>query len=106
MMRKCEGACLVNINAMTGVTIMKTASVILLVLGCLFLAVAGINARNAPSISYLMGSFLPGLLCLIVGLALGKSRKTAGRERYRQEYLEDEDCPVPSKRRTPNGNGP
>lgn len=84
---------------------MRTASVILIVLGCLFLVVAGINATSAPSISYLMGSFLPGLLCLIVGLKLGQSKKPSGMQRNRQEYLEDEDCPVPSKRRTPDGNG-
>ncbi len=84
---------------------MKTASVILLVLGCLFLVVAGINARNAPNISYLMGSFLPGLLCLIVGLALGQSKRPAERQKNDQEYLENEDCPVPPKRRTPDGNG-
>jgi hypothetical protein len=54
---------------------MKAAGVVLLVLGLVFLALAGINASKAPNISYLVGTFLPGLVCLILGLILGQTMK-------------------------------
>jgi hypothetical protein len=69
---------------------MKTASIILLALGCVFLAVAGINAPKAPNISYLMGSFLPGLPCLIVRLKLGQTKRPAGRQKGNQKNIEEE----------------
>jgi hypothetical protein len=51
---------------------MKPLGFVLVVLGVLFLAVAGVNAPKAPDVSYLIGTFLPGLICLIVGLLLGR----------------------------------
>jgi hypothetical protein len=46
----------------------------LLFLGSLLLVVAGSNASKAQNISYLVGTFLPGLVCLIVGLKLGQTK--------------------------------
>jgi lipopolysaccharide export LptBFGC system permease protein LptF len=54
---------------------MKRLGVGLIVLGLLFLGIAGIGAPNAPNISYLVGTFLPGLFCLIVGLKLRQEKK-------------------------------
>lgn len=54
---------------------MNAVGNVLVVLGVLFLAVAGINAAKAPNISNLMGTFLPGLIILIAGLKLGQSKK-------------------------------
>jgi hypothetical protein len=48
----------------------KSAGILLLGLGMLFLVSASLNARSAPNLSYLMGTFLPGLLFLIFGLLL------------------------------------
>jgi hypothetical protein len=53
---------------------MKAGGIVLLVLGGLLLAVAGINASKAPNVSYLVGTFLPGLVCLIIGLKLGQTK--------------------------------
>jgi hypothetical protein len=54
---------------------MKTAGTVLIVFGALLLAQAGINAPKAPNVSYLVGTFLPGLLCLILGLKLAQAKK-------------------------------
>jgi hypothetical protein len=54
---------------------MKAFGFVLIVLGVVLLATAGTNAPKAPNVSYLVGTFLPGLVCLIVGLKLGQSRK-------------------------------
>jgi hypothetical protein len=54
---------------------MKALGTVLVVLGILFLAISGLNAPKAPNISYLVGSFLPGLLFLVIGLKLGQSKK-------------------------------
>ncbi len=54
---------------------MKVVGTILVVLGVLFLASAGMNAPKAPNVSYLIGTLLPGLLCLIVGLKLRQPKK-------------------------------
>jgi len=58
-----------------GTQMKKVASIVFLVLAVPFLALAGIRAPQAPNISYLVGSFLPGMLCLIVGLALRQTGK-------------------------------
>ncbi len=55
---------------------MKALGSVLVVLGVVFLALAGINSSKAPNVSYLIGTYLPGLFCLIVGLKLGKTKKT------------------------------
>lgn len=54
---------------------MKTGSVVLYVVGIIFFAVAALNASKAPNTQYLIGTFLPGLVCIIIGLSLGKNRK-------------------------------
>ena len=54
---------------------MKAVGVVLLVFGALLLAVGAINASKAPNVGYLVGSFLPGLICLIVGLKLSGTSK-------------------------------
>jgi hypothetical protein len=53
---------------------MKTLGVVLVGLGAFWLAAAGISASKAPSVSYLVGTFLPGLVCLIVGLKLAQTK--------------------------------
>jgi hypothetical protein len=54
---------------------MKAVGVVLLVLGVLWLAVAVSSAPKAPDVPTLVGTFLPGLACLIVGLKLGQTKK-------------------------------
>jgi hypothetical protein len=54
---------------------MKTGSVVFYVVGIIFFAVAVLNASKAPNTQYLVGSFLPGLVCIIIGLSLGKNKK-------------------------------
>jgi hypothetical protein len=54
---------------------MKTGSGIFMVGGVLFLAIAAFNASKAPNVDYLIGTFLPGLICIIVGLVLGQTKK-------------------------------
>ena len=54
---------------------MNTLNAFLFALGVLLLASAGINAPKAPNISYQIGTFLPGLLCLIFSLKLGQAKK-------------------------------
>jgi hypothetical protein len=56
---------------------MKAASRVFLAFGALMLAVACINASEAPNVSYMVGSFLPGMVCLIVGLKLGQRARGA-----------------------------
>jgi hypothetical protein len=55
---------------------MKALGFALIVLGVVLLATAGTTAPKAPNASYLVGTFLAGLVCLIVGLKLGQSRKS------------------------------
>jgi len=50
---------------------------VLLLLGILMLGLAGMTAHQAPNVSFLVGTFLPGLLCLIVGLKLKQDKKSA-----------------------------
>ena len=52
-----------------------TLGAALIVIGILFFISASVNARNAPDVSYLVGTFLPGFLCLILGLALHRRKK-------------------------------
>jgi hypothetical protein len=40
-------------------------------------SISSLNARNAPNVSYLIGTFLPGLLFLIFGLVLRREKATA-----------------------------
>jgi lipopolysaccharide export LptBFGC system permease protein LptF len=54
---------------------MKLVGILLIVLGVLLLGSAGISAPRAENASYLIGTFMPGLLCLIVGLILAQKRK-------------------------------
>ncbi len=54
---------------------MKPMGMFLVILGILILAAAGLHAPQAPNVSYLMGTFLPGLFCLIIGLKLAQIKK-------------------------------
>ena len=57
------------------------AAFVLIVVGVVFLVVAGVGSPRAPNVSYLIGSFLPGLFCLIIGLKLSQTKKPARRSR-------------------------
>ena len=54
---------------------MKPVGIVLVLLGCAFFALGAGYAVRGPDVSYLAGSFLPGTLCLIVGLALGQRKE-------------------------------
>jgi hypothetical protein len=54
---------------------MAALGTVLTILGVLWLGLAGATAHTAPNVSYLIGTFLPGLLCLIVGLKLRQPKK-------------------------------
>jgi hypothetical protein len=54
---------------------MKAGSVVFYLLGIIFLVVAALGASKAPNVQYLIGTFLPGLTCIIIGLSLGKRVK-------------------------------
>jgi hypothetical protein len=56
---------------------MRVAGTALLVLGLMLFTVAAVGAANAPNVSYAVGTFLPGLLCLIIGLRLIQPKKPA-----------------------------
>jgi hypothetical protein len=49
---------------------MKTTSTVLIILGCIMLAFAGINLHKAPNVSFAVGTFLPGILLLAIGLKM------------------------------------
>lgn len=71
---------------------MKALGVGLVVVGVVLLAVAGVNAPRAPNVSYLVGTFLPGLFCLIVGLKLAQTGGGKPKpRRYREEDAGDGD---------------
>jgi len=78
---------------------MKVASTIFYVLGIICFAVAALNVSQAPNIQYLIGTFLPGLLCIIIGLALGKTKKEGVESAPEDEILDvisaDEEAPRP-----------
>ena len=69
---------------------MKPLGIVLIVLGGLLLVVAGINSPNAPNVSYLIGTFLPGLVCLIIGLKLAQTKKPT-RAAHRDDDDDDDD---------------
>jgi hypothetical protein len=52
----------------------KTFGAILIGLGILSTLTSSANARDAPNVSYLIGTFLPGLLFLLFGLALRREK--------------------------------
>lgn len=52
----------------------KTFGAILIGLGLFVIISSSLNARNAPNLPYLIGTFLPGLLFLIFGLALRREK--------------------------------
>src|SRR5437773_8221988 len=54
---------------------MKAGSGIFLVGGAFFLAIAAFNASKAPNVEYLIGTFLPGFIFVIIGLTLGQTKK-------------------------------
>jgi hypothetical protein len=54
---------------------MKAGSGIFLVLGAFSLAIAAFNASKAPNVEYLIGTFLPGFIFVIIGLTLGQTKK-------------------------------
>ncbi len=70
---------------------MKPLGVVLIVLGVLFLVVAGMNSPNAPNVSYLIGSFMPGLFSLIIGLKLSQTKKPTRRSRDDEYEGEDDE---------------
>ncbi len=72
---------------------MKPLGIVLIVLGVLFLVVAGITSPKAPDVSYLIGSFLPGLFCLIIGLKIAQTQKPIRRP------SRDDDDERPRRRR-------
>lgn len=52
----------------------KTSGAILIGLGLLSIIISSLNARSAANPSYLIGTFLPGLVFLISGLALRREK--------------------------------
>ncbi len=62
---------------------MKVLGIVLMVLGVLMLAGAGISASTAPNFSYLVGTFLPGLAALIIGLKLSQTKQSRPASRRR-----------------------
>lgn len=59
----------------------KTFGAILIGLGLLSIIISSLNARNAANPSYLSGTFLPGLVFLIFGLALRREKTPQATER-------------------------
>lgn len=72
---------------------MKPLGIVLVVVGVLFLVVAGVSSPNAPNVSYLIGSFLPSLFCLIIGLKLSQTKKPTRRRSRDDEYDDEDDEP-------------
>jgi hypothetical protein len=60
----------------------KALGAILIGSGLFSLIIASLSARNAPNVSYLIGTFLPGLLLLILGLMLGGAKALPFVERF------------------------
>src|SRR5947207_1062459 len=52
----------------------KAIGAILIGFGLLSIVFASSNAKNAPDIGFLIGTFLPGLFFLIIGLALRREK--------------------------------
>jgi hypothetical protein len=57
----------------------QTLAIILIVLGVFSMIIAGMNAHKAPSVSYLMGSYLFGIVLLAVGWKLRQPSQPPGR---------------------------
>jgi hypothetical protein len=55
----------------------KIIGAILIGLGILAILQASLRVRNAPNVEYLIGTFLPGLLLLILGLVLRRGETSA-----------------------------
>jgi hypothetical protein len=56
----------------------KGIGIALIVLGLLFAAFACVNAKRAPNLGYLMGTYLPGILLLAVGAKLQQKKILPG----------------------------
>jgi hypothetical protein len=56
----------------------KGIGIALIVLGLFFAAFAGVNAKRAPTLSYLIGTYLPGILLLAVGVKLQQEKILPG----------------------------
>lgn len=52
----------------------KGIGIALILFGLLFTFSSAINANHAPNLSFLMGTYLPGLLCLAIGVALRQEK--------------------------------
>jgi hypothetical protein len=53
----------------------KGIGIALILFGLLFTFSSTMNAKRAPNLSFLMGTYLPGLVCLAVGVALRREKK-------------------------------
>jgi MFS family permease len=56
---------------------MKPVGIALTVLGAVYLMSAIVDAPKAENISYLVGTMMPGLVLLIIGLSLGRANATS-----------------------------
>jgi hypothetical protein len=54
---------------------MNSLGKVLIALGVVFLASATVSIPNAEDLAYLVGAFLPGLICLIIGLKVHQSSR-------------------------------
>jgi lipopolysaccharide export LptBFGC system permease protein LptF len=54
---------------------MRMAGFVVLIVAVLLLVTAGLRASHAPNVSYLVGTFLPGVVCLIVALKLMQTKQ-------------------------------
>jgi hypothetical protein len=69
----------------------RTIGTVLIVIGCLFTLTSALNARQAENVSYLIGTFLPGLLFLILGAALCRERARRTPKRSTRDTREPAD---------------
>jgi hypothetical protein len=53
----------------------KGISIALILFGLLFTFSSSMNAKRAPNLSFLIGTYLPGLVCLAIGVALRREKK-------------------------------
>jgi hypothetical protein len=66
----------------------KIIGAVLIGLGILGTLTSSLHARDAPNVSYLIGTFLPGLLFLIFGLVLRREKTSAAPAHASTEGLE------------------
>jgi hypothetical protein len=66
----------------------KTFGAVLIGLSVLLTLTSSLNAHEAPNPSYLVGTFLPGLLCLIFGLMLRRENTPIASARVAEDALE------------------